>query len=89
MQGLTRVGSQLCNTLVGSESLLLNACKAFPSELVEKAGERRREKEREKKREKGDIFEMGKKRKTGKEEEEVSFGVKKTEAKQRGRKKRG
>ena len=30
MQGLTRVGSQLCSTLVGSDSLLLRACKAFP-----------------------------------------------------------
>lgn len=39
MQGLTRVGSQLCRTLVASLSLLLKACKAFPSEFVEKAGE--------------------------------------------------
>lgn len=31
VQGLTRVGSQLCNTLVGSDSLLLKECKAFPA----------------------------------------------------------
>lgn len=30
VQGLTRVGSQLCRTLVASLILLLKACKAFP-----------------------------------------------------------
>lgn len=30
VQGLTRVGSQLCRTLFGSESLVLKTCKAFP-----------------------------------------------------------
>lgn len=30
VQGLTRVGSQLCRTLVASLNLLLKACKAFP-----------------------------------------------------------
>lgn len=46
MQGLTSVGSQLCNTFVGSLNLLLKACKAFPSEFVERAGEMKRKKER-------------------------------------------
>jgi len=32
VQGLTSVGSQLCNTLLGSESLLLKACRAFPTQ---------------------------------------------------------
>lgn len=36
VQGLTRVGSQLCNTFVGSKSLLLKACNAFPGTKTKK-----------------------------------------------------
>lgn len=44
VQGLTRVGSQLWSTLVGSESFVRSACKASPSELVEITGDAARRK---------------------------------------------